>query len=97
MPGSSPSTRIRLSDLGDLDADAFSLFLRPARRRAGRPASRASVRSAPTTADGSLEILLTPVSDGASVEIRTGAGVFRGPDHVLQIVDLVATAEGCVA
>jgi hypothetical protein len=31
------------------------------------------------------------------VEIRTDAGVFRGCDHVLQIIDLTATAPRLVA
>jgi len=31
------------------------------------------------------------------VEIRTDTGVFRGPDHVLHIADLTATARRLVA
>jgi uncharacterized protein (TIGR02677 family) len=87
---------IRLSDLGHLDPDAFSLFLallgealsmqRPGEREIRMP-----------TGDGSLEILLAPVPGGTPVEIRTDAGVFRGPDHVLQIADLTAAARRLVA
>jgi uncharacterized protein (TIGR02677 family) len=87
---------IRLSDLGQLDPDAFSLFLALLGEvlSACRPGER-EIHT--TTGDGSLEILLAPVPGGAPVEIRTDAGVFRGPDHVLHIVDLTATARRLVA
>lgn len=87
---------IRLSDLGHLDPDAFSLFLALLGQAlsARRPGER-EIRT--TTGDGSLEVLLAPVPEGASVEIRTDAGVFRGSDHVLQISDLIASARRLVA
>ena len=87
---------IRLSDLGHLDPDAFSLFLGLLGEAlsARRPGER-EIRT--TTGDGSLEIRLAAVPDGTSVEIRTDAGVFRGPEHVLQITDLTATASRLVA
>jgi len=87
---------LRLSDVGHLDPDAFSLFVALlgealSARRPGEPEIRT------TTGDGSPEILLAPVLDGTSVEIRTDAGVFSGADHVLQITDLSATAGRLVA
>ena len=87
---------IRLSDLGHLDPDAFSLFLALLGEAlsAQRPDER-EIRT--TTGDGSLEIRLAPVPSGRSVEIGTEAGVFRGVDHVLQIVDLTAAARRLVA
>jgi len=87
---------IRLSDLGHLDPDAFSLFLALLGEAfsAQRPGER-EIRT--TTADGSLEIRLAPVRDSMPMEISTDAGVFRGSDHVLQIVDLTATARRLVA
>jgi uncharacterized protein (TIGR02677 family) len=87
---------IRLGNLGHLDPDAFSLFLALLGEAlsARRPGER-EIRT--TTADGSLEILLDPVPDGRAVEVRTDAGVFRGRDHVLQIVDLAANARRLVA
>jgi uncharacterized protein (TIGR02677 family) len=87
---------IRLSDLGHLDQDAFSLFLALLGEAlaTARPDER-EIRT--TTGDGSLEIRLAPVPGGGSVEIVTDAGIFRGRDHVLQIVDLTATARRLVA
>ncbi|MGO9751502.1 MAG: TIGR02677 family protein [Solirubrobacteraceae bacterium] len=87
---------IRLSDLDHLDAEAFSLFLALLGEAlsAQRPDERGTRT---TTGDGSLEIRLTPISGATAVEIRTDAGVFRGLDHVLQIVDLTASARRLVA
>jgi uncharacterized protein (TIGR02677 family) len=87
---------IRLSDLGRLDRDAFDLFLSLLGEAlsARRPGER-EIRT--TTGDGSLEVLLAPVPAGEPVEVRTDAGTFRGPDHVLQIVDLTAAAQRLVA
>jgi uncharacterized protein (TIGR02677 family) len=87
---------IRLSDLGHLDLDAFSLFLTLLGEAlsAQRPDER-GIRT--TTGDGSLEVTLTPISGATAVEIRTEAGVFRGLDHVLQITDLTATQRRLVA
>lgn len=87
---------IRLSDLGHLDPDAFALFLALLGEAlsAQRPGER-EVRT--TTGDGSLEIRLAPMPGGMPVEISTAAGVFRGADHVLQIVDLAASARRLVA
>ena len=87
---------IRLSELGHLDPDAFSLFLALLGEAlsAQRPGER-EIRT--TTGDGSLEIRLSPVPGGIPVEISTDSGVFRGHDHVLQIVDLSATTRRLVA
>jgi uncharacterized protein (TIGR02677 family) len=87
---------IRLSDLGQLEPDAFSLFLALLGEALSsqRPGER-EIRT--TTGDGSLEILLASVPDGMPVKITTDAGVFRGRDHVLHIVDLTATARRLVA
>ena len=87
---------IRLSDLGHLEPDAFSLFLALLGEAlsAARPGER-EIHT--TTGDGSLQILLAAIPDGAPVEIRTDAGIFRGPDHVLHIADLTATARRLVA
>jgi len=78
---------IKLGELGELDRDAFGLFLallgdalsayRPGRREVDT-----------TTADGTLHIRLVALADAALVEIRTPAGVLRGPDHLVEIADL---------
>jgi uncharacterized protein (TIGR02677 family) len=84
---------VRLGQLGELDGDAFRLFLSllsdvlSARRPGEREIST-------TTADGSLGVRLIALPDQTQVEIRTPAGVFRGPDHVIEIHDLSQYAGG---
>jgi len=87
---------IRLSDLRHLDADAFSLFLALLgdALSARRPGER-EIRT--MTGDGSLEIRLAPLPGGPPVEISTDAGVFRGQDHVLEIIDATAAAQRLAA
>jgi uncharacterized protein (TIGR02677 family) len=76
-----------LGELGELDRDAFGLFLAllgdalSVRRSGQRKVST-------TTADGALHISLVALADADLVEIRTPAGIFRGPDHVIEIADL---------
>lgn len=77
----------RLSELGELDPVAFALFLRLlgdalATWRPGMTTAMA------TSNDGTMEIRLTAVADGTTAEIRTPGGVFRGPDHTVEITDL---------
>jgi len=43
-----------------------------------------------TTSDGSLAVRLTVLDGDARAEITTPGGVFRGPDHLVHIVDLTA-------
>jgi uncharacterized protein (TIGR02677 family) len=80
---------IRLSGLGELDPSAFGFFLRLlgdalATWRPGMTTTTA------TSSDGSLEIRLTALHDGSRAEVRTPDGVFRGPDHRVEITDLTA-------
>lgn len=87
---------IHLSELGRLDPDAFALFLALlgealSARRPGEREIRVS------TGDGSLEIFLAPVPGADQVEVHTDAGVFRGPDHVLQITDLATAVQRLAA
>jgi uncharacterized protein (TIGR02677 family) len=80
---------IRLSDIATLDEEPFRLFLgllgdaltalTPGRREI-----------ATTTSDGSMAVRLTVLDSGGEVAIRTPHGVFRGPDHLVHIVDLTA-------
>jgi uncharacterized protein (TIGR02677 family) len=78
-----------LSDIGELDARAFRLFLALlgdalAARRAG------DTEVTTTTSDGTMEIRLTLVSTEEIVDVPTEDGVLRGPQHVIEIVDLTA-------
>ncbi|MET9294071.1 TIGR02677 family protein [Streptomyces sp. NPDC003077] len=78
----------RLSEIGELDPAAFGLFLRLLGDALStwRPGMK---RTVATSGDGSMEIRLTVVEDGGTAEIKTPDGVFRGPDHRVEIVDLV--------
>jgi uncharacterized protein (TIGR02677 family) len=84
---------IRLSQLGDLDPAAFGLFLTLLgdALAARRPGQR---EVATTTTDGTMRVALTALDDASIAEIRTPAGVLRGPDHLIEIVDLAAAASG---
>lgn len=77
----------RLSALGELDPVAFGLLLRLlgdalATWRPGMTTTAA------TSNDGTMEIRLTALTDGTTAEIPTPGGVFRGPDHLVEITDL---------
>jgi len=81
-----------LSDLGDLDTRAFRLFLgllgdALAARMPG------DTRVATTTSDGTMEIRLSLVPDGCEVRIVTADGVLRGPQHVIEIVDVTTVRQ----
>lgn len=79
----------RLSDLGELDPHAFRLFLGLlGDALAGRAPAAKSVET--TTTDGTMAIRLTALDDGRRAEIHTPDGVFRGPDHLIEIEDLTA-------
>ncbi|CAO5162022.1 TIGR02677 family protein [Frankia sp. AiPs1] len=80
---------VRLSEIAELDNPSFRLFLSLlgdalARSRPGEPTVET------TNADGTLSIILTATADGALATIPTSAGRFTGPDHVLEIHDLLA-------
>lgn len=82
----------RLSDLGELDPLAFALFLQLlGDALAAWPPGADRVTA--TTNDGSMEIRMSRLPGAATAEVRTPNGVFRGPDHSLEIVDRLAEAE----
>ncbi|RBQ20046.1 TIGR02677 family protein [Spongiactinospora rosea] len=79
---------IMLSELGVLDPRAFRLFLgllgdALAARRPGETEVKT------VTGDGSMEVRLTMVPGGGEVEIHTENGVFAGPEHEIEISDLM--------
>ena len=82
----------RLAELGHLDQVSFGLFLRVLgdALAASRPDRKHVVTA---TADGSMEVRLARLDDGAVAEIRTGDGVFRGPDHLVEIIDVTEIAD----
>ncbi|OIJ97381.1 TIGR02677 family protein [Streptomyces monashensis] len=84
---------IRLSGLGELDTVAFGLFLQLLGDALAtwRPGM---TRTVATSNDGSMEIHLALLPGGGQAEIRTPDGVLRGPDHLVEIIDLVGEEDG---
>ncbi|MDT0304848.1 TIGR02677 family protein [Streptomonospora wellingtoniae] len=78
---------IRLSDIGELDPAAFRLFLGLLGDALAHWPPNARETST-TSNDGGLRIRLLTLGDGRTAEIRTPDGVFRGPDHRVEITDL---------
>ncbi len=83
---------VRLSELGELDRDAFRLFLQLLgdALSAWRPGT---VSVAATTNDGTMEIRLTRLPGEEIAEIHTLDGTLRGPEHLVEIIDLTAEHE----
>jgi uncharacterized protein (TIGR02677 family) len=77
----------RLSDLGHLDQAPFRLFLGLLGDALGARVPGADTVQT-TTSDGSMLILLTALPGGQLATIHTSDGVFRGPDHLVEILDL---------
>ncbi|MFF4349098.1 TIGR02677 family protein [Streptomyces sp. NPDC001530] len=84
---------VRLCELGELDPLAFGLFLQLLGDALAtwRPGLRHTVA---TSNDGTMEIRLTALPGSDVAEIRTPGGVFRGPDHAVEIIDLTQDAGG---
>ncbi|MFH9727051.1 TIGR02677 family protein [Streptomyces sp. NPDC017254] len=83
----------RLSGLGELDPVSFRLFLQLLGDALAtwRPGMTHTVA---TSNDGSMEIRLTALADGSVAEVRTPGGIFRGPDHTIEIIDLAEGDDG---
>ncbi|HEY0451479.1 TIGR02677 family protein [Actinophytocola sp.] len=80
---------VLLSALGTLDTRAFRLFLGLlGDALSARSPGDTEVRT--TTGDGTMEIRLSLVPDGGTVVIPTEEGELRGPQHLVEIVDLTA-------
>jgi uncharacterized protein (TIGR02677 family) len=74
----------RLSDLGELDAHAFTMFLGLlGEALAEQPGPESTTER--QTGDGLLKILLKPFSADSYAEIETPDGVFAGRDHLITI------------
>ncbi len=87
---------VRLSELAELDDPTFRLFLTIlgdalARRRPGE------LSVVTSSADGTLSISLAPTDDGVIATVPTSAGLFTGPDHLLEIHDLLAATATATA
>jgi uncharacterized protein (TIGR02677 family) len=75
---------LRLSELAGLDQAAFGLFLQLLGDALGtwRPGT-AETRA--TSNDGTMEIRLRVLEGGGTATVRTAGGVFRGPEHWVEI------------
>lgn len=78
----------RLSILGQLPRDAFDLLLDLLAEALSRKLSPDEEVVA-TSADGSIEIRMTPTGDDATATIVTTDGSLTGPDHHVVFVDLL--------
>ena len=79
---------VLLSDLDVLDPRAFRLFLSLlGDALAARAPGDTEVKT--VTSDGSMEVRLQVVPDGGTATIKTQDGVLTGPEHVIEITDLV--------
>jgi uncharacterized protein (TIGR02677 family) len=77
-----------LSDLDVLDPGAFRLFLGLlGDALAARAPGDTEVKT--VTNDGSLEVRLRLAADGGTATIKTEDGVLTGPEHVIEITDLL--------
>jgi len=78
-----------LSDLGELDPRAFGLFLALlGDALSARKPGDTEVKT--VTTDGTLEVRLSLVPDDGTATVRSADGVFTGPEHVIEITDLMA-------
>ncbi|MDG4785077.1 TIGR02677 family protein [Micromonospora sp. WMMD1102] len=82
---------ITLSRLGELDSAEFRLFLHLLgdALAARRPDTDEVVT---TTSDGTLLVRLARLADAPQVRIVTEDGVLTGPDHLIEITDLVPSS-----
>jgi uncharacterized protein (TIGR02677 family) len=79
--------RLRLSQLGALDAAEFELFLGLLGDALAAGAAQGGVVEA-VSSDGSLLVRLEPCGDGTTARIDTPAGRFSGPDHFFEVREL---------
>ncbi|QGN48083.1 TIGR02677 family protein [Micromonospora sp. WMMC415] len=79
---------VTLSELARLDSAEFRLFLQLLgdALAASRPDGSGAET---TTSDGTMAVRLRRVAGGATVRIVTEDGVLAGPEHLIEIVDLV--------
>jgi uncharacterized protein (TIGR02677 family) len=77
-------TRMRLSDLVQLETDEFDVLL----EFLGEEIAGVDFNDDPTeilTSDGSFKVKLEPTRDGQIASIRTSDGMFSGPDHWITV------------
>lgn len=83
---------LRLSDLVELAEHEFDLLLSLLDTALVTPRDDGGRRTT-RTADGRLEVTLTPPGDGEVCEVETAAGRLRCADYLVEVVDLHAPAQ----
>ena len=73
-----------MSDLGQLDNNAFDLFL-DLLGEGVLATDFGGYTSEVVSNDGSLKVKLEPTDDGQLAVIQTADGVFSGPDHWVSV------------
>jgi uncharacterized protein (TIGR02677 family) len=80
----STSGHVRLSSFGSLDHALFERLLELLGQAMASSPDRSGARRG-STADGRVQIILSPPPDGSVAELKTPRGVFRGPDYSVEI------------
>ncbi|MDQ2876643.1 MAG: DUF2397 family protein, partial [Actinomycetota bacterium] len=78
------SGSVPLSSFGGLDHALFERLLELLGQALAAVPDRSGARRG-STADGRIEIILTPPADASVAELKTPRGVFRGPDYSVEI------------
>ncbi|MER7469593.1 MULTISPECIES: TIGR02677 family protein [unclassified Micromonospora] len=82
---------IRLSELAELDSAEFRLFLQLlGDALATRRPDQSEVTT--TTSDGTMVVRLRRVDAAPPVRVVTEDGVLTGPEHLIEIIDLIGAA-----
>ncbi len=75
---------VRLSSFDDLDHALFERLLELLGQALASSPDRSGTRRG-STADGRIDIILTPPADGSVAQLTTSRGLFRGPDYSVEI------------
>ena len=84
----SPAPELRLSVVMPIYNEAATVE-RSIRRVRAVPLDIELVCVNDASSDGTLAVRLSLVPDGGTATVRTADGLFTGPEHVIEIIDLM--------